>query len=92
MLGILLGVISLGWVGLALFALSNIVAVLVWSCVLAFRVEANLAPAVTADQPRGRGCRNYAERFGECECGASTGMLDAFITFYSVEPQTSEAA
>jgi hypothetical protein len=46
-LGILVGVISLGWIGLVLFALSNIVAVLVWSCVLAFRVEANLGPAVT---------------------------------------------
>jgi hypothetical protein len=46
-LGILVSVISLGWIGLALFALSNVAAVLVWSCVLALRVEANLGPAVT---------------------------------------------
>ena len=46
-LGVLVGVISLGWIGLVLFALSNVAAVLVWSCLLALRVEANLGPAVT---------------------------------------------
>lgn len=47
LLGVIVGVVSLGWIGLALFAVANLVAVVAWSCILALRVEENLRPSVT---------------------------------------------
>lgn len=42
LLGTVIAVVSLGWLGFALLAVVNLMAVLVWSCVLALRVEEKL--------------------------------------------------
>jgi hypothetical protein len=47
LLGTVIAVISLGWLGFALLAVVNLAAILVWSCVLALRVEEKLRFAAT---------------------------------------------
>lgn len=47
LLGTVIAVVSLGWIGFALLAAVNLMAILVWSCVLALRVEEKLRYAAT---------------------------------------------
>jgi hypothetical protein len=52
LLGLGIAVVSLGWWGIAILGVVNIVAVLVWSVVLAARVESKLVyAAIQADEP-----------------------------------------
>jgi hypothetical protein len=45
--GTVFAVVSLGWLGFALLAVVNLIAILIWSCVLALRVEERLRYAAT---------------------------------------------
>jgi hypothetical protein len=47
LLGTIVAVVSLGWLGFALLAVVNLVAILAWSCILALRVEEKLRYAAT---------------------------------------------
>jgi hypothetical protein len=52
LLGLCLAIVALGWLGFALLAVVNLIAILVWSCVLALRVEERLRYAATeTDEP-----------------------------------------
>lgn len=50
--GTIVAVVSLGWLGFALLAVVNLIAILTWSCVLALRAEEKLRYAATeTDKP-----------------------------------------
>jgi hypothetical protein len=65
LLGVGLAVVSLGWWGVAALGLVHLLAVLVWSVILAARVESNLVYAATRVGESSQTIKALAKRLGQ---------------------------